>query len=726
MASGVNIKMGVSGVQQFKQGMKDSQAAVKSLEAALKLNEAAMKNNANQEQYLENKTALLTRELEAQKNVVHQAEQALQSMQRNGVDKTSAAFQNMQTQLYKAQTDFVNIQNELEGVGDAGEDAQEGVSHMNQALQRIGTNVSFDAVVSGIDKVTNGLEAAAEKAIELGKKLVQAMLSGGQWADDLQETAYKWEMTPEKVYRMQQTANLIDTSAENIFNARQKLIKAMGQQDNKETMGAFAALGITNMTGSDENIENVFWNAGEAMMQMEDKVARNEYAMKLFGKSWTELIPIFKTGREEYEATMASWTWVGDQQFEALTQLDDESKKTQSAWENIQHTLEAAMAPAMTEILQSLQGMMSEFNKYLQSEEGQEMLAKLNEAVSSLFEKFTNLDPAEVIGKITEIFDKIKEGLEWFVQHKGEVFEALKYIAGGFALLKVTSLAANIGRIISGFTGLLGGKGTGGGSDVMTGGNGSDAVSTAATSGGFLPWVKNAMTAGASKVAASLTMFDPTGLTALIPEVLSDQTTFGRHLRNGGSLEEAATASWETIQASAKEGTNNFVKYFTEDIPKAFWGAMGITPEGLSEFLTNRNDNADAASRLSQGANWLPSYMTGISPNAGTQATDELLPHKVARGNVLEEAKAAESLDRMTKVAGEMGTAADNSTKASEDMTDAAKNLMTLPAELNTTVYNAIMAGMNAVTIVVDAGCVDTIGQRVGGAMGLGLIDLVR
>ena len=471
MASGVSVKMGVTGVAQFKQGMKESQAAVKNLDQQLKLNEAQLKLTGNEELALQNKTALLTKQIEEQRNVVKQANSALEAMQKNGVSKTSTEFQKMQQQVYKASTDLMTMQAELQNVGESGEDAQSGVSHMNQALQRIGTNVSFENVVNGISKVTDGLEAAAKKAIELGKKLVSAMLSGGQWADDLQTTADEWEISPEQVYRMRQTANMIDTSAETIFNARKKLITAMGKESDKETMGAFAALGITYLEGSDANIERIFWKAGEGLMQMSDndKVARNEYAMKLYGRSWEELIPIFKTGREEYERTMASWDWVGDQGFEALTKLDDESNRTRSAFENIQHTLEAAMAPAMVEIMQSLQGMMSEFNKYLQSEAGQEMLAKLNEAVSSLFSEFTKLDPEVVIGKITDIFESIEHGLQWIIDNKQSVFDALKLIAGGFALMKITSFAANIGRIVSGLQGLFGGGGGSGTTGSQTG-----------------------------------------------------------------------------------------------------------------------------------------------------------------------------------------------------------------------------------------------------------------
>ena len=646
MASGIDIKMGVSGVAQFKQGMRESQAAVKSLDAQLKLNEAQLKASGDQEAYLQTKTELLNKQIEEQKKVVDQAAQALENMDRNGVSKTSTSFQNMQTQLYKAQTDLQNMQNSLDGVGESGEDAQSGVSHMNQALQRIGKNVSFENVVEGLSKITDGMEAAAKKAIELGKRMVQAMLSGGQWADDLQTTADKWEMSPEEVYRMQQTANMIDTSAENIFQARQKLIAAMGKESNKETMGAFAALGITNLTGTDENIEDVFWNAGKALMDMDDKVARNEYAMKLYGKSWTELIPIFKAGREEYDAWMASWEWVGDNQFQALTQLDDESNKTKSAWENIQHTMEAAMAPALTELMVALQGLMSEFTKYLQSDEGQDMLSKLNEAVTGLFSELTSIDPAEVIGKLTDIFEAIRNGFTWITEHKTEIFEALKYIAGGFALLKVTEVAASIGRIVNGLAGLrlFGGGG-------KTGGTGGTEATTSGTTGGtgsFWAGVVNKMTLAAGAYAVN-------------------KATEGR-IREVSEAFKALTA-----------GKTNQEK---SDI--AYAQMLGMNADEYSAFMANKPVQKTNGSQY-YGQDWRPSYMTDLE----------------------------NPLNKMTEVAGEMGKAANGSAQANSDMTAAANGLMNVPSEIYTQVYNAILAGMSNVTIVVDASCVDTIGERI-------------
>ena len=50
--AGVNVKMGVTGVSDFKRNMGDAQSAVKALNEALKANESQLKLNGDQELYL--------------------------------------------------------------------------------------------------------------------------------------------------------------------------------------------------------------------------------------------------------------------------------------------------------------------------------------------------------------------------------------------------------------------------------------------------------------------------------------------------------------------------------------------------------------------------------------------------------------------------------------------------------------------------------------------------
>lgn len=652
--SDVKINVGVSGVAQFKQGMKESQAAVKNLEQQLKLNEAQLKKNGDEERYLQNKTELLTKQIEEQKNVVSKANQALQQMDRDGVSKTSVAFQNMQQQVYKASTELTEMQAELAGVGDSGQEAADNVSEMNYQLNNISRNVSFENVVNGISKVTDGLEAAARKAVELGRKLVQAMLSGGQWADDLQTTADKWEMTPEQVYRMRQTANLIDTDAETIFQARKKLIAAMGKGSDKETMGAFAALGISNLSGSDENIENVFWNAGEALMNFDNKVARNEYAMKLYGRSWEELIPIFKAGRETYDETMASWTWIGDEQFENLTKLNDEEQKLTSEWENFQHQFEAALAPALTSVMETLEGLMHEFNEYLSSPEGQEMLASLGEAVSSLFADLATIDPEQVVSGIVDLFNKIKDGLEWIKDNKDKVYEALKYIAGGFALLKIGELAGNIGRIVSGLKVLFGG---GGGNQTTTGAPEAQTTGTAAPSVG----------------GTGTVLFD---------------TVMAQLMATAGAMKEHTrlTNWWKTGEG---------------DVNK--WTQFGVDQGYLTQEQAQQN--IDFMAKMDELA-------AATKENTAAQEENSWMPEKSPFEENLQNYY-AEPMDRMTQVAGEMTGEVAATRAANEGMTAAVDSLSVLPANLQTAVANAIITGMSSVSIIINEGAVSAIGERV-------------
>lgn len=732
--AGINVKMGVSGVAQFKQGMKESQAAVKTLDQELKLNEQYLKTNGDAQTYMQKKTELLQQQIRMQTDVVNQAEKALDAMTKNGVRQSSTAFQNMQQQVVQAKTQLLAMQGELDGVGDAGSDAAGGLSEINYQLDRVQQNTSWENIANGIQNITSKMEAAGKAALTMGKRIVQAALSGGQWADELQTTADKWEMDPEKVYRMRQTATQIDTDAETIFQARKKLIKAMGQQDSEETMGAFAALGISDLSGTEENIEDVFWNAGKAMMGMENTVARNEYATRLFGRSWEELIPIFNAGRQEYEETMESWDWMGDKQFESLKDLNDEQMKLNAAWETFQHQFEGALAPALTNVMEILEKLMHEFNVYLQSEDGQKMLNDLSEAISGLFSDLQTIKPEEVMEKIRGALDAVKRGLEWLIQNKDGVVTALKVIAGGFAMMKVAEVAANIGRIVSGLKGLGGGGGgvqpTG---RPVTGGVGATSA------------LKNTITAATAKGAS---LFAQTGmLLPVLGDRLMNETNAGRALRDGGDFVEGIRTDFEEKKSEIERNASTFVEDWS-NLFQNIGGALNRlaygdergyrTPEQiLAETPLNGAQNAAVQNYWDALKDWNENRDLESMTAAQEQLTDafqgqdgllEAVKGMVLRiqeenANWTEMEDLPEAWDKFAETAETMNT---ESSKATTEMANAANGLQTLPADLRVAVEGAIRTGMAGVTIVINEGAVDTIGRRVNGGMGQMLQMLVK
>ena len=102
MATGVNVKMGVSGVSQFKNNMNQAKQAVKTLDAQLALSEKQFKASGDAEGYMTEKTELLKAKLEQQKKVADNAQKALDDMTKNGVDRASKAYQDMYRSLLQA------------------------------------------------------------------------------------------------------------------------------------------------------------------------------------------------------------------------------------------------------------------------------------------------------------------------------------------------------------------------------------------------------------------------------------------------------------------------------------------------------------------------------------------------------------------------------------------------------------------------------------------------
>lgn len=591
MATGVNVKMGVSGITQFKQNIKAAQTSVKTLDQALQLNEKQFKATGDAEAYMQQKSELLKVRLEEQKAVIKNAESALKQMTQQGVDKASAAFQSMQQQLLKAKGELIDTETELENIGTAGKEAGDGVDSMNQQLKRIGDGVNFEAINTRIDGITTKLGNAARKAGQIVRNLTQSVLGAGSWADDLatRSAAYSragYELKPEDLYRMEQTARIIDTDADTIISAQSRLRKAMGAESNQDTMGAFAALGI-DPTDRHGDWESVFWEAGEALMSLTDPIEQDEYAMKLFGRSWGELIPLFSEGRDAWEEMNASWSWIGDDALENLQQMDDQSQRLTSEWENFQRQLEAAFAPVLTQGMEVLTKLFQQLNEYLSTPEGKQMLEAMGNAVSGLFEDLASIDPEQVVQGFKDVFDKIVSGFQWLYEHKQDVVTALKGIVIGWGALKLTGGALKILQLISAIRGFgfLGG---------------SSAAATAGAAAGS-SWA-GAFASAALKAAPFLAFL----YTLLNPAASSDEIGNNDLLDKEGNLTaEAEYYGYTKDENGDLIGGMGHWEQDAENINRSdqergIYDKMRTTPKGPGEY------DALIASGRRYDMNWLP------------------------------------------------------------------------------------------------------------------------
>ena len=634
MASGVNVKMGVSGVAKFKQDMNQAKQSVKTLDAQLALTEKQFKASGDAESYMTEKAALLQAKLEQQKSVVASAEKALEQMRANGVDRASTAYQSMYQQMLRAKGELLDTENAMEGVADAGEDAANGVDEMNTQMKRIGDGVSWQNVTDGLEKITSAMGNVISKAAAVGQAIINATLGAGSWADTLGETADKYEMSPEKLYRMQQVADFIDTDVDTIISAQDKLAKNNAQKGTSY-MGAMSFLEID--PNGKSNID-LFWEAGEAIANLGENADKTYYAQQIFGKSWRELLPLFKAGREEYDKYYnEKTTWIGDEAFENLTKLDDASQDLQNNWETMQNTFLGTLAGPMTQVFEVLTGVLQQFNEYLQSDEGKEALQQMGETITNLISDLANIKPEDAVNTLKDIVDKITEGLKWISEHSSDVVTAVEAFIAVWAGLKVAEGVTIVLKLIDGIKGLTAGSAAAAGASAGASWAGAFA-SAAMKAAPFLAFLYTLLNPSAgSDALGSNDLVDANG------QLTKEAQAYGYQLDENGQAYLPETPEWMR-------------KYQEEAVKKK----LESTYVGDTEAATERNQH------------WLNNNRT------------------------LEDLQSA--ADKMERTAEELSGGTDKQKQSSSEMTTAAGTLKGMPGQVEA----AIIRGMSQIKIVID------------------------
>ena len=460
----IGVKMGVSGIAQFKQSMNQAQQSVKTLDAALKLNEKQLQATGDKETYMQQKSKLLQQQIAAQNKVIKEGQQALDAMQKQGVDPVSQSFQKMQQQVLNAQSALLDIHGDLESVGQTADETASKTDKLTDSLNGINKKVSFDAVLNGIGKITDGMEAAAKKVASLARDVWDTMAMAASWADNELTLATMYGLDVETLQQMQFAAKKAETSVDVIVKSQQKLKNNMvyGSDDVNE---AFRKLGVSigYMTGKGNEIQvfrdstDVFWEAGEALKTYADEVERDAMAQKIFGQSWRELLPLFTDGREQFEANMKIAPKVAEENVNKLNDLSVALENLDAEYQATKNTILSELAPAFTEVGNAVSGLIRQFNEYLQTEEGKEKLGELSAAVTNLFSGLSDTDFSTALESAKTILDSITGALGWIQTNKEGVITAIKGIGGAFLTLKAAEVVGTLAQGASALKNLIGG-----------------------------------------------------------------------------------------------------------------------------------------------------------------------------------------------------------------------------------------------------------------------------
>ena len=467
----VSVKMGVSGIAQFKQGMKEAEAATKTLDAAMKSNEKQFQRTGDAESHLAAQTTLLNQKMTQQRNIIKNAEAALKQMRDNGVKETSTQFQNMQRRLIEAQSTLMDTEDQLNHLGETATQTAEKTDKLESSLSGLNKKISLDQVITGIGKISSGLENAAKKAAQVADGIFSAVMDSARWSDDTATQAMLLDMSVEKY---QQYKGVFDTIGEltvaDWAKAKRKVEKAITDPSNDQ-IDVLRALGFTEKIGGKygteevvkiaDNWEQAFWDASRALKQ---KVESGQLSLEqadmlgeaLFGRNYSALKPLIELGQTGFQEALTKQNIASEEAIKKDAELNDAVIKLQNSYTALKAEVTSGLAPALTTAANALDSLLGSVLEYLQTEDGQKMMEEMANAVSELFSGLEDVSAEDVVSGFKDVFDTVLGVLQWIVDNKDAVVTALEAIFGIWTGLTITEGILTVVKVVDGLKGLLG------------------------------------------------------------------------------------------------------------------------------------------------------------------------------------------------------------------------------------------------------------------------------
>lgn len=437
MPSDIGVKMSVSGVSQFKSAMNDAKGSVKALDAELKLNAAQYKASGDAETYYANRAKILADQIKAQEEVVSNAEKALETMTSQGVKKADKAYTQMQATLAQAKTRLVEMQQAANGAGDELEETGKTADSTAKSLSKLSAGMAFQNLSKVFEGVDNILKNILTKAVRIGETVWNWGRDAGSWADDLATRASMYGMDVETLQGYEYAAKLIDTEVDTIVKASDKLsakAKDTGDGIALITQGSTQfGIALTDAAGEARSQMDVMWDFLDLLGQIGNETDRNALAQEYFGRSYRELIPLIKAGRDAWEQAAEGADVVSEDNVNKLVKMNDTMDELYQKWQTTRMTLLANLAPAFEKVADALDRMMDRIGEWAESDEGQATMSRLGDAVANLIDSFAD-------GTFESLFDTAVGAVE-------KISEFLQTITGGDML----SALETIGKIIAGW-----------------------------------------------------------------------------------------------------------------------------------------------------------------------------------------------------------------------------------------------------------------------------------
>ncbi len=209
-----------------------------------------------------------------------------------------------QEEYRKLQREIISAENSLKGLQKEAKNSNPHLVQLKETLKKAG-EIAGTTLKKGLDFTIEGVKLMAGACTTAITAVGGLAVKAGALADDLNTMATVTGLSTKQLQEFAYASDLIDVSTDTLAGSLKKLTSNMAtaQKGSGDVYDTFKELGVSfkNADGTLRNTNDVFNDTIRALGKVKNETERDALAMKLFGKSATDLNPLIEGGIDTLE-----------------------------------------------------------------------------------------------------------------------------------------------------------------------------------------------------------------------------------------------------------------------------------------------------------------------------------------------------------------------------------------------------------------------------------------
>lgn len=253
------------------------------------------------------------------------------------------------------------------------------MANVIQVILRAKDEISgeFDKVSKKMGSVNKNLmmvgAAAGAMSAAVLLPIKKTMSEMSQFGDYMAKTSARTGIATDTLVQLSFVAERVGTNFDRLTNGLKRLAGHVYDANRglatSEELFEDLGISIYQADGSMKSMEELLFDVSDAMAKMDDPTKKLGIAVKLFGRSGQELIPILSQGREGFKSLMKEAKALGftmsTEQGKMWEEYVDRMTDVQAAMKGVKMQIAADLAPTITNLMERVSKAIAGFSAWI-------------------------------------------------------------------------------------------------------------------------------------------------------------------------------------------------------------------------------------------------------------------------------------------------------------------------------------------------------------------------